>query len=149
MPHKETRPTRYCGGTGGSPYLWKQNMADIGSDALNEWIRKMKEKYGTEIPKGVDLKNVDEPILRDFKGIWIPKKIWLSKELTWMENLMLAEIDSLSTKNGFCTASNKYFSKFFNISERRVRQILESLKKKKRLEIVDFDGRIRYLKAII
>jgi len=32
---------------------------------------------------------------RDFKGVWIPKEVWINKDLTWMEKLFLVEIDSL------------------------------------------------------
>ena len=32
---------------------------------------------------------------RDFKGVWIPKEIWLSTDLKVMEKLILVEIDSL------------------------------------------------------
>jgi len=124
-------------------------MVDIGSASLADWFRKMSANYGKEGPKVIDLRDVDKPILRAFRGIWIPKKIWLDKKLSWIEKLMLVEIDSLSTKDGACTASNKYFSEFFGISERRVQQVLESLKKKKKVVILKFDGRIRYMKAII
>ncbi|WKX76342.1 hypothetical protein [Zobellia laminariae] len=32
---------------------------------------------------------------RAFKGIWIPKSIWLSRELTIQEKVFIVEIDSL------------------------------------------------------
>lgn len=66
---------------------------------------------------------------RGFKGVWIPKELWLNKELTWMEKLMLAEIDSLDNDDG-CYASNGYLGPFFQISTTRVSQIVSSLKKK-------------------
>lgn len=37
---------------------------------------------------------------RDFKGVWIPKEIWLSTELTLQEKVMLVEIDSLDNEDG-------------------------------------------------
>ena len=63
---------------------------------------------------------------RDFKGIWIPKEIWLSKDLTMQEKIFLVEIDSLDNKDG-CYASNKYFSEFFCLSKGRCSQIINSL----------------------
>jgi hypothetical protein len=42
---------------------------------------------------------------RDFKGVWIPKDVWLDHNLTWMEKLLLVEIDSLDAEKG-CFASN-------------------------------------------
>jgi hypothetical protein len=66
---------------------------------------------------------------RNFKGIWIPKEVWLSKDLTTIEKLFLVEIDSLDNKDG-CFASNKYFAEFFGISKGRCTQIIKSLESK-------------------
>lgn len=66
---------------------------------------------------------------RDFKGVWIPKEIWLNKKLSIMEKLFLVEIDSLDNEN-HCFASNSYFSKFFNLGITRTSQIINSLIKK-------------------
>ena len=63
---------------------------------------------------------------RAFKGIWIPKEVWESKELTLQQKVMLVEIDSLDNDDG-CFASNKYFSDFFGISSGRVSQIINDL----------------------
>lgn len=63
---------------------------------------------------------------RDFKGVWIPKDIWLDKNLTWMEKLMLVEIHSLDNIDG-CFASNAYFAEFFNLSISRISEIIRSL----------------------
>lgn len=66
---------------------------------------------------------------RDFKGIWIPKEIWLNQDLSVMEKLFLVEIDSLDNSKG-CFASNKHFSEFFNISKGRCTQIIKGLEEK-------------------
>ena len=66
---------------------------------------------------------------RDFKGVWIPKEVWLSSELTIMEKLFYVEIDSLDNESG-CFASNAHFSDFFSISNGRCTQIIKSLEKK-------------------
>ena len=63
---------------------------------------------------------------RDFKGVWIPKEIWLSNELTMQEKVFLAEINSLDNENG-CFASNQYFAEFFGLSVSRTRNIIYSL----------------------
>ena len=63
---------------------------------------------------------------RDFKGIWIPKEIWLSNDLTLQEKVFLVEIDSLDNKDG-CYASNQYFADFFGITQRRTSAIINSL----------------------
>ena len=67
---------------------------------------------------------------RDFKGVWIPKEIWIDKELTWMEKLLLVEINSLDNIEG-CYASNQYFADFFNLSTSRISEIVNSLVEKK------------------
>ena len=66
---------------------------------------------------------------RAFKGIWIPKEIWLSTDLKVMEKLVLVEIDSLDNEEG-CFASNDHFSKFFSLSKNRCSEIIKSLEKK-------------------
>ena len=66
---------------------------------------------------------------RGFKGIWIPREIWLSKELTINEKVLLAEIDSLDNDEG-CFASNDYFANFLGLSKERTRKIIASLKDK-------------------
>ena len=63
---------------------------------------------------------------RDFKGVWIPKEIWLDENLTWMEKLLLVEIDSLDAKDG-CFASNDYFAKFFKLSKTRISDLIGQL----------------------
>ena len=68
-------------------------------------------------------------INRDFKGVWIPKEIWLNKDLTIMEKLFLVEIDSLDNDKG-CFASNAHFAEFFGITKGRCTQIIKSLEKK-------------------
>src|SRR5688572_15917915 len=66
---------------------------------------------------------------RDFKGVWIPKEIWLSTELSLMEKVLFVEIHSLDNEHG-CYASNRYFAEFFEISERQVSRYVASLKEK-------------------
>lgn len=66
---------------------------------------------------------------RDFKGIWIPKEVWLNQELKLIEKIFLVEIDSLDNENG-CFASNQYFANFFGISKGRCSQIISELEKK-------------------
>lgn len=63
---------------------------------------------------------------RDFKGVWIPKDVWLDHNLSWMEKLLLVEIDSLDAEKG-CFASNGYFGEFFNLSPSRISEMVSSL----------------------
>ncbi len=72
---------------------------------------------------------------RDFKGIWIPKNIWISDKMSIIEKIFFVEIDSLDNKDG-CFASNSYFAKFFKMTNGRVSQIINSLIKKGYLQAV-------------
>ncbi len=71
---------------------------------------------------------------RGFKGVWIPARVWLNKDLTIMEKLFLVEIDSLDNSQG-CFASNAHFSEFFDISKGRCTQIIKQLEAKKLIKI--------------
>lgn len=68
----------------------------------------------------------NEKQVREFKGIWIPKEIWLNKDLSLQERVLLAEIDSFETKNG-CFASNSYLGKIMRLSPSRVSGIISRL----------------------
>lgn len=72
--------------------------------------------------------NMEKPS-RDFKGIWIPKDIWLSDQLSAMEKILFVEIHSLDNEDG-CYAGNKYFANFFKVSERQIRNYIATLKDK-------------------
>lgn len=83
---------------------------------------------------------------RDFKGIWIPKDLYLNEKLNWTEKILLIEIDSLDNKKG-CYASNEYFAKFVNKSKRYVSKSISKLKKLGYVYQEDFDGRHRVLRS--
>lgn len=67
---------------------------------------------------------------REFRGIWIPAEIWLTKELTVGEKLMYVEIESLDKLERGCFASNAHFAELFSISPSRVSEIISSLSSK-------------------
>ena len=87
---------------------------------------------------------------RDFKGIWIPKEVWLAEDLTVMEKLFLVEIDSLDNSRG-CFATNDYFAKFFDLSESRVSKIINCLVAKNviTITIIKADGNRRILHTLL
>src|SRR2546430_15389000 len=66
---------------------------------------------------------------RDFKGIWIPREVWLSQERSLMEKVLFVEIVSLDNERG-CYASNRYFAEFFGVSPRQISAYIASLKEK-------------------
>jgi hypothetical protein len=84
---------------------------------------------------------------RDFKGVWIPKEIWLAQNLSLIEKCLLVEIDSLDNNpEKGCFASNAFLSKFIGVSEGRCANIISSLKKRGYIFQVFFDGRNRGLR---
>lgn len=89
----------------------------------------------------------DNTLSRSFKGIWIPRDIWLDKRLTYFERCLLAEIHSLDDPERGCYASNQYFCEFFNERERKIQEGLSKLKQCGYIIQQKFDGRIRTLRA--
>lgn len=81
---------------------------------------------------------------RDFKGVWIPKEIWLSEKLSAVDKIILAEIDSLDNER-HCYASNDYFAKFCGVSEATVKRSIQTLINLGYIEKISFDGRTRVL----
>ena len=84
---------------------------------------------------------------RDFKGVWIPKEIWLNKDLTALDKFIFAEIDSLDNDN-HCIASNEYLAEFCGCSSNKVSTSISKLIKMGLIEQVSFDGRHRKLSII-
>ncbi len=70
---------------------------------------------------------------RDFKGVWIPKEIWLS-DLSAQETMLWAEINSLDNEFG-CVAANSHFEETLRLKERQIREYLKRLKDKVLIEI--------------
>ena len=87
---------------------------------------------------------------RQFEGIWIPKEIWLSNDLTLQEKVFLVEIKSLDNEQG-CFATNGYFSEFFGISKTRVSLVIKSLIDKGyiRSTIIYKEGTKQILKRVL
>ena len=82
---------------------------------------------------------------RNFLGVWIPKDVYLNKQLSWLEKILLVEIESLDNQNG-CFASNDYFADFLDVTKTTISSAISKLKKLGFVEQVSFDGRRRVLK---
>ena len=63
---------------------------------------------------------------RDFKGVWIPKEIWLAQDLSLQEKALFVEIHSLDNEHG-CYATNGHFARFIGCAERTVQNYLKTL----------------------
>ena len=84
---------------------------------------------------------------RDFKGVWIPKEVWLDDRLSAVEKIILVEIDSLDSTERGCWASNQHIAKFCQVSERTVSSAISKLKDLGYIYVQSFDGRQRELKS--
>lgn len=84
---------------------------------------------------------------RDFKGVWIPKAIWLDDRLSALDKVILTEIDSLDQGERGCYASNKHIADFCQCSERKVSESVSNLIKYGYVRVQNFDGRQRELRS--
>ena len=84
---------------------------------------------------------------RDFKGVWIPKEVWLDDRLNALDKIILTEIDSLDQGEDGCFASNEYIANFCQCSATKVSTSINQLIKYGYLYVLKFDGRKRHLKS--
>ncbi len=64
---------------------------------------------------------------RNFIGVFIPAKLYLDRQLSWIEKLLIVEIESLSDEKEPCHASNEHFANHLGISKDRVSRIINKL----------------------
>lgn len=89
-------------------------------------------------------------VSRDFKGIWIPREIWLDSSLSLMAKCLWAEIDSLYNEDkGGCFASDEYLCEFMGIKRSRLYEVMKELTDLGLLIKVNYDGRQIIRKAVL
>lgn len=86
---------------------------------------------------------------RDFKGVWIPRCVWLDERLNALEKIILTEVDSLDMSDKGCFASNQYIAEFCQCSERKVSAAISKLTELGYIYVKSFDGRQRVLKSCL
>ena len=92
--------------------------------------------------------NIEFNYPRDFKGVWIPKRVFLDERLNAIEKIILIEIDSLDAEDSEgCYASNEYLANFCKCSMTKVSTSISKLIKLGYLYVSKNDGRKRYLKS--
>lgn len=84
---------------------------------------------------------------RDFKGVWIPREIWLDERLNIAEKALLAEIDSIDTGGG-ANVTNAYLAEFSRADERTIQRYLAHLLVLGVIEITSIRG-VRRIKRKI
>lgn len=85
--------------------------------------------------------------VRDFKGVWIPRDIWLDDRLSAVEKVLLIEIDSLSGGELGCIKTNETLAEFCQCSVRTITQGISKLKELGLVYVESFDGRQRVLRS--
>ena len=83
---------------------------------------------------------------RDFKGVWIPREIWLKQDLSIIEKALFAEIDSLDREKG-CFATNEYFADFFCVFGKTISRAISKLIKMKLIKQDGYYKRKRRLRS--
>ena len=86
-------------------------------------------------------------MVRNFKGVWFPKKVWLDERLSALDKIILLEIDSLDNEEKGCYASNEYLAEFCQCSERKITESISKLIKFEYVYVESFNGRQRVLKS--
>ena len=82
---------------------------------------------------------------RSFKGVWIPREIWLMKELSVLDRCLYAEIDSLDNHEG-CYASDDYFADFFGVHMNTIRGSIKRMIEKNLIRKDGKRGKSRVLR---
>ena len=78
---------------------------------------------------------------RGFKGVWVCAAIFLDEGLSPAEKMLLAEIDSLTTEDHGCYASNAHFGKRLGLADSRANHVLARLTRDGYVVRVCCDGR--------
>ena len=92
---------------------------------------------------------MDINLKRDFKGVWFPKEIWLDDRLSALDKIILLEIDSLDVDELGCYASNEYLAEFCQCGETKVSNCIKKLIELEYIELINFDGRTRFLRSCV
>lgn len=87
--------------------------------------------------------------IRDFKGIWIPKEVYLDERLSAIDKIVFSEIHSLSATQHGCFASNERLAKFCQCSVPTITRSIGKLKELGFIEVASFNGRRRVLESCV
>lgn len=86
---------------------------------------------------------------RKFKGVWIPREVWDSPDLTLFQKCLWANISSLGTEDEPCLASNEWLGDRMESSASSIAVILTKMRKLGFIKDVSFDGRTRRILAVV
>jgi len=64
---------------------------------------------------------------REFKGVWIPRDLYLNDELSWTDKLIIIEIDSFSRNGLPCFISNEYLCNHIRCSASTIEKSMKKI----------------------
>ena len=74
-----------------------------------------------------------------FTGVFIPAKIWLSKDLNPQKKMILAEIKALSEDSGWCYANNGHFAEWLGTEPKNASKYINQLHDEGLIEVTYMD----------
>ncbi len=87
--------------------------------------------------------------LTNLKYVQVPMVVLLDEDLSSTSKLLMGLITTLSMKDGYCYASNRYLSNLLKVSKRTISSSITALRRKKYVEIGNEDSaRKIYLASI-
>ena len=78
--------------------------------------------------------------LTNLKYVEVPMVVLLDEELSSTTKLLMGLITTLSMKDGFCYASNRYLSNLLKVSKRTITSSITALRRKKYIKIDNEDN---------
>ena len=78
--------------------------------------------------------------LTNLKYVEVPMIVLLDEDLSSTTKLLMGLITTLSMKDGYCYASNRYLSNLLKVSKRTISSSITALRRKKYVEIGNDDS---------
>lgn len=78
--------------------------------------------------------------LTNLKYVQVPMVVLLDEDLSSTTKLLMGLITTLSMKDGYCYASNRYLSNLLKVSKRTISSSITALRRKKHVEIGNDDS---------
>ena len=76
----------------------------------------------------------------NLKYVQVPMVVLLDEDLSSTTKLLMGLITTLSMKDGYCYASNRYLSNLLKVSKRTISSSITALRRKKYVEIGNDDS---------
>lgn len=84
------------------------------------------------------------------KGIWLPIEIIQDNNITWLEKILLMEINQLCMLDKGCIASNEHFAELLGMKKNNISRSIHSLESKKYITVeVSNRNHTRVIKMIL